>query len=563
MKRIQDLRLSLKFGGAFALLLLLAAFLGIYSVGKLAAVNGTTTEISRIWMPAVQSISDMNTNTSDFRIAELQYILSLTEQEGAKYEKDMQTVLADFTKNQSTYEPLIPSDEERTLYETFKKKWADYLVEHDKVMKFAREHNDDDARGVLRGKSQQIFDDFTKDLQQLVALSVKGSADASHRADLLYTSSRRWIIAVMVFVFGLGAALSLLLVRSLTAPIEEAVRAFNNVANCNLTQHLELNRKDEIGQMGEALNVAVQSIGNALGSVAQNTQAVASSSEELMAVSQQMAGTAEETSSQASVVSAAAEQVSKNVQTVAAGAEQMGASIKEISKNANDAARVAKEAVAVAEQTNQTISKLGESSVEIGNVIKVITSIAEQTNLLALNATIEAARAGEAGKGFAVVANEVKELAKQTGQATEDISSKISAIQQDTQGAVAAIGQIGGVINQINDIANTIASAVEEQTVTTNEMSRSVAEAAKGSNEIVQNITGVAQAAQSTASGATQTQGAAQELARLASELQSAVAQFKYRADRGERKPLIEVQEKTPKEPQPNYRPPTATLHML
>jgi methyl-accepting chemotaxis protein len=161
-------------------------------------------------------------------------------------------------------------------------------------------------------------------------------------------------------------------------------------------------------------------------------------------------------------------------------------------------------------------------------VIKVITSIAEQTNLLALNATIEAARAGEAGKGFAVVANEVKELAKQTGQATEDISDKIATIQHDTKGAIEAIATIGKVINEVNDIANTIASAAEEQTVTTNEMSRNVAEAAKGGNEIVQNITAVAQAAQSAASGATQTLSAAEELARLATELQGAVNQFKY-----------------------------------
>ena len=147
-------------------------------------------------------------------------------------------------------------------------------------------------------------------------------------------------------------------------------------------------------------------------------------------------------------------------------------------------------------KTNATVAKLGESSAEIGNVIKVITSIAQQTNLLALNATIEAARAGEAGKGFAVVANEVKELAKQTAKATEDISRKIEAIQNDTKGAVEAIAQIGKIINQINDIQNTIASAVEEQTATTGEISRNVAEAAKGSNEIAQNITGVAQAAQ-------------------------------------------------------------------
>jgi methyl-accepting chemotaxis protein len=218
----------------------------------------------------------------------------------------------------------------------------------------------------------------------------------------------------------------------------------------------------------------------------------------------------------------------------------------------------------VAEQTNQTISKLVQSSAEIGNVIKVITSIAEQTNLLALNATIEAARAGETGKGFAVVANEVKELAKQTGQATEDISQKISAIQHDTQGAVMAIQRVSGIINQVNDIANTIATAVEEQTVTTNEMARNVTEAAKGTNEIVQNITGVAHAAQSTASGASQTQAAAQELARLASELQSAVKQFKY-DDRGQRTtPMdyrIEPSRVNPREA--NSKPADAMLRVL
>ena len=158
----------------------------------------------------------------------------------------------------------------------------------------------------------------------------------------------------------------------------------------------------------------------------------------------------------------------------------------------------------------------------------MISTIANQTNLLALNATIEAARAGEAGKGFAVVANEVKELAKQTAKATEDISRKIEAIQGDTKGAVDAIAQIGQIINQINDIQNTIASAVEEQTATTSEIGRNVTEAAKGSSEIAQNITGVAQAARSTTEGAINTQVSATELAQMAAALQNVVSQFKY-----------------------------------
>ena len=254
--------------------------------------------------------------------------------------------------------------------------------------------------------------------------------------------------------------------------------------------------------------------------VNQNAQSLSSASEELAANSQQMVSNAEETATQAGVVSAAAEQVSKNVQTVATGTEEMSASIKEIAKNAQDAAKVAASAVKAAETTNATVIKLGESSAEIGKVIKVITSIAQQTNLLALNATIEAARAGEAGKGFAVVANEVKELAKETAKATEDISQKIEAIQSDTKSAVTAIAEISTVINKINDYQNTIASAVEEQTATTNEISRNVAEAAKGSTEIAQNITGVAQAAKSTTAGANDTQKASAELAKMAAELQ-------------------------------------------
>jgi methyl-accepting chemotaxis protein len=202
--------------------------------------------------------------------------------------------------------------------------------------------------------------------------------------------------------------------------------------------------------------------------------------------------------------------------------------------NAQGAAGFANEAVKTARAADATVTKLGESSAEIGEVIKVITDIAQQTNLLALNATIEAARAGGAGKGFAVVANEVKELAKQTAKATEDIGRRIAAIQQDSKGAVEAIGNIHGVIQKISGVSETIAAAVEEQSATTNEMSRNVSEAADGASAITANIGGVARAVESAAASATESQTAVDQLADMSRQLSRLVAQFHINNDESE-----------------------------
>ena len=352
--------------------------------------------------------------------------------------------------------------------------------------------------------------------------------------DLINHVRRR--LALTYFLLALGSLVAaglgtFFLIRySLSRPIGRLVVLTKDIAEGegDLTKRLDVQNFDEIGELALWFNTFVTKLEGIIRAIGRNTRALTESAAQLSAVSEQMNSNAEETSAQANLVSVASEQVSRNVHTVATGSEEMSASIREIAKNASEAARVANHAVQVAEKTNATVSRLGESSAEIGQVIKVISSIAEQTNLLALNATIEAARAGEAGKGFAVVANEVKELAKQTGRATEDISQRVQSIQGSTQEAVEAIGKISQVINQINDISNTIAAAVEEQSVTTNEISRNVAEAAKGVADISQNITGVAQTAQNTSSGASETQTAAAKLAQMAAELNSLVGQFKY-----------------------------------
>ncbi len=313
----------------------------------------------------------------------------------------------------------------------------------------------------------------------------------------------------------------------LRAKVDEMLLAVNAAASGDLTHHVGVAGADAIGQMGEGLGRLLGQLRESIASIANTSRALASASEELASVSVQMGSNAEETSAQSKVVSQTSAQVSRNTQVVAAGTEEMTASIREIAGSAERASRVATEAVEMAQQTNTTVSKLGASSTEIGQVIKVITGIAQQTNLLALNATIEAARAGTAGKGFAVVAHEVKELAKETARATEDISRRIESIQGDSRNAVEAIGRIDKIVQDIHQTQTAIAGAVQEQSATTQEMARNVAETARGAEDIVRNIESVSQAAASTSTGASESQRAAAELAKLAAGLQQLVARFK------------------------------------
>ena len=344
--------------------------------------------------------------------------------------------------------------------------------------------------------------------------------------------AQRGAVVRLLVGAGLGVALVLvlgmLLSRSLVRPIHRVRVVLDGLADGDLTGRADVDSRDEIGRMAAALGRATDRLRAAVGDIDRAAGELAGSSNDLSEVAARMSDSAQGSAETARRVSATAGQVSTHVQAVAAGTEEMSASIREIAHSTGSASTVATEAVTIAQGTTALVTQLGESSAEIGNVVKLISSIAEQTNLLALNATIEAARAGEAGKGFAVVAGEVKELADQTGSATEDIARRVSAIQQDTVRAVEAIARISGVIDQVNDSQTAIAAAIEQQTTTSTDMSRGVAEAATGSATIAETVDEVARLAGDTTEASAATRSAADGLSAVAHRMQELVGQFRY-----------------------------------
>ncbi|WP_096304268.1 methyl-accepting chemotaxis protein [Jatrophihabitans sp. GAS493] len=378
----------------------------------------------------------------------------------------------------------------------------------------------------LLAETQEIQNGIPAILASAATAQLNGAKAQAKAAESAYTRARTLIIVLMILGFGVGVAIALLTARSLIRPIRRTEAVLQRLAAGDLTGRVQTRGHDELARMGESLNTSLESVAEVVRLINTSAGDLADASDNLTGVASSISESADVAAGKAASVARSSEEVSANVATVATGADEMSVSIREIAVNASQAATVAADAMAVAETATQTISKLGDSSVEIGNVIKVITSIAAQTNLLALNATIEAARAGEAGKGFAVVASEVKELAQETARATDDIGQRVSAIQADTAGAVEAIERISEVIGHVHGFQITIASAVEEQNATTDEMGRNVGQAAVTSASIADGISAVAAATQTASDGARRSGEAATELAGMSAQLRGVISRF-------------------------------------
>lgn len=523
-----NLKLSVKFGTVIAALLALLVGLAGYSITKVNVLGGDADRLLEVSQFS-RSMAAMDATLISTRSDVLLTLGMPSQEEKNKFRDGFKAKQANIDKmrQEIVANPIAKTVPELDNYfaaiDHWQKVMEDELVSaaivDDRSLYSQRLHGA--TYQNARENYYQAYNTITERFTEL-ELERKQNVDSTRFNSMI-------IIGVLLLIaLGIGLALGTVLYRGIKRPLRLVNVVVKAMGTGDFTNRTNYVARDELGIICKGLDNSIDSVSKLINQSSGLVGEVYSAATGLKQDADGASAGATRVRSEAEMVSNAAGEVSQNIQTVAAGAEEMGASIREISSNANEAARVAAEATQVASDTSQVVAKLGESSKEVGEVIKEITAIAEQTNLLALNATIEAARAGEAGKGFAVVAGEVKDLAAQTGQATENIGSRITQIQADTEAAVAAIERISTIISSINNFQTTIAAAVEQQSATTNEMSRSVQNAATGAQNIAQNIASVAEGADHTSATLSVMADKTDTLSAQATGLQSEMERFKF-----------------------------------
>jgi methyl-accepting chemotaxis protein len=541
---------------SFLAIMVVLAALGLSALQRSAAMNDTVGDITRNYGLAVVYLDEMRVAVSNYRgqvVREIALFDDKAVREAAG--NGLAEALQTFDANSAKYVPTIDAGTETKLYQTLKESWGAYLT--------ATQH----MQGLLAADKLAEAKAFVVSTQSALGVRADAAVKASmeynvgamtgktQEVDASYATGRTVILGLMAFAVLVASLAGWLLFTTIATPVKSMTEAMRRLAARDLDVGIPAqDRSGEIGHMAAAEQIfkdglidarrleveqaadravkeqRVVRLDQIVGAFDAATRDVVGSlnsgSAELEATARAMTGSADRTNQQASAVANAAEQAGAGAQTVAAATEELTASINEISRQVAESARMAALAVKDAQRTNAIVAALAEGADKIGNVVGLITNIAGQTNLLALNATIGAARAGDAGKGFAVVASEVKNLASQTGRATEEIGTQITQIQGATKEAVSAIRGIAASIEEVSAIAASIASAVEQQCAATANIARTVHQTAEAAQDVTTNISGVGQSANDSSAAAGHVLTAAGALAKQAERLSSDVQRF-------------------------------------
>jgi len=561
MKWFRNLTIGAKLVFGFSVMILFMGVIGLTGYKSVNSIEHYLDEIFSVRLPSIDYLIEADRDLQQLLVAERSMIFANTNSDVfqelvAEHEKKMKQSDELWQK----YKALPTTAEEKAIipkYEKARKEWKSITTRVVDGRKADTREGRREALDLTLGVAKEKFEQMRQYLDKLTAVNLSSAQEANHAASATY---RRTVI-VLFAIIGLGLFagifLAWLISRGITKPVAEAVAGLKDIAEGegDLTIRLEVKSRDEVGELAKWFNTFMEKLQAIIKDVAVNAETLNSSADNLSKLSGQMSEGADNMSGRSNTVATASEEMSSNINSVAAAMEQaatnmnmvatateeMTASVNEIAQNSEKARYTTGEAVAQANSASERVEELGQSAQEIGKVTATITEISEQTNLLALNATIEAARAGEAGKGFAVVANEIKDLAKQTAEATQEIKVKIETNQDSAAKTVKEIEQITKIINDVNEIVSTIATAVEEQSVTTNEIAGNVAQASQGiqevnrnvhqsstvAGEIAKDISAVNESANQMSSSSTQVNTNAGDLSKLSEQLQDMVGKFK------------------------------------
>lgn len=508
MKWLTDQKIGVKLGIGFVLMIIFIIFIGLMGILNIKSINSNLDEIITVRLPALDRLIEADRDLQQLLVAERSMIFT-------DVSSDIFTILvSDYEENMQQseerwdiYKGLATSDEEKAIipeYEDARKEWLTLTRKVVDSRKADTREGRTEAIDYTLGPAMENFENMRDYIDKLTEINLSIVEETNKEAASTYRNTIITFFIIIAAGVFIGIFLAFIIGRGITRPVKAAMVGLMDIAEGegDLTRRLDVSGKDEVGELASWFNTFMEKLQGVIKDLSQSTGILGVSSNDLSKLSSEMAdgtnnmslksktvaASSEEMSSSMVSIAASMEQASTNLDIVASSAEEMSATVNEIAKNAENARDITGKAVSQAGSTSAKVDDLGRSAKEIGKVTEAITEISEQTNLLALNATIEAARAGEAGKGFAVVANEIKELAKQTADATEEIKKRIKDIQDNTSGTVVEIEEISKVINDVNDIVTTIATAVEEQSATTREIAGNVSQASQGISNVNENV---------------------------------------------------------------------------
>jgi methyl-accepting chemotaxis protein len=557
MKWFNSLRIGTRLLVSFGVILLLfiaATAYAVFGVNELQqAADDVATENSKI-----ELAYQMSDSINDVFQAVTERLVGSTSIDEAKLNTAIADARADYKKDYDSLTALATTQKGKDLLAALSKAMTDLKNVDDQVLQLDTSNNQEAAIAMYLNQAKKAKDTVNTAVDAFLAyraVRMQGVLDSSEatKSSVLF-----WLIAGSAVILVIGVVIVLFTTRAISKPTEKITHLLGEMAQGNMkvsVDESELGRKDEIGMMNRAAHTLVQNMRVSIGTIKASMETLASASTELSSISEEMTAGASESSSNSNMVATSAEELSSNTLSLASGmdhatnslasvataTEEMTATIGEIAHNSEKARTTTLDAARQTDTISAMMKDLGKAANEIGKVTETITSISAQTNLLALNATIEAARAGAAGKGFAVVANEIKELAQQTAAATSEIKSRIGSVQDSTVAAVTNIERIVDVIKDINDIVNSIATAIEEQSVVTRDIAGNIAQASvsvKDANQrvsetatvtetIAADITGVSQTMLQMKTATNQVQSSATELSVMAEKMREMLQQYK------------------------------------